>query len=263
MNNYEAKQEARRERYEARAAQARKESEETFDRAKSMADAIPFGQPILVGHHSEKRDRNYRARITNTFEKSFALSDKAKHYEQKAASIGKGGISSDDPDAIEKLEEKLAKLEQKQAHMKAVNAAHKKYLKEPASLDKCDFSESTKQLIRDYIPQYSWEPHPFPPYALQNNNANIRRIKQRIEDLKKAQEIEPKEHKFDDFEVIEDDNRIQFIFPGKPAVEVRAILKRHAFKWSPSRGAWVRFLNGSGRFAAQCVIEELKKIGLA
>ena len=23
---------------------------------------IPFGQPILIGHHSEKRDRNYRRR---------------------------------------------------------------------------------------------------------------------------------------------------------------------------------------------------------
>ena len=39
--------------------------------ARDMASIIPFGQPILVGHHSEKRDRNYRGRIHKKFERSF------------------------------------------------------------------------------------------------------------------------------------------------------------------------------------------------
>ncbi|MCC3151437.1 DUF3560 domain-containing protein, partial [Bifidobacterium bifidum] len=73
MNSYERKQEARRERLEARAEKARTEAKATYDRAHTMAEAIPFGQPILVGHHSEKRDRNYRGKIHNTFGKAFAL----------------------------------------------------------------------------------------------------------------------------------------------------------------------------------------------
>ena len=88
MNSYEAKQEARRQRYLDRAEQAQQEFQTTHDRAHAMASVIPFGQPILVGHHSEKRDRNYRGRIHDTFGKAFAALDKAKHYEEKAASVG-------------------------------------------------------------------------------------------------------------------------------------------------------------------------------
>jgi hypothetical protein len=100
MNSYEEKQAARKARLEDRASSAQAESATVYKRAKTMASAIPFGQPILVGHHSEGRDRNYRGRIHGTFGKAFALSDKAEHYAQKAASVGTGGISSDDPDAV-------------------------------------------------------------------------------------------------------------------------------------------------------------------
>ncbi|MEE8059026.1 MAG: DUF3560 domain-containing protein [Pseudomonadales bacterium] len=48
---------------------ARQESQTVYKRAKDMAPVIPFGQPILVGHHSEHRDRRYRDRIHNTFVK--------------------------------------------------------------------------------------------------------------------------------------------------------------------------------------------------
>jgi len=69
MNAYEERQETRRERLETAAAKARKEAEVLLGSAHTMADAIPFGQPILVGHHSEGRDRRYRARIEGKFSK--------------------------------------------------------------------------------------------------------------------------------------------------------------------------------------------------
>ena len=53
-----------------------------------MASAIPFGQPILVGHHSEGRDRRYRDRIHNTFGKAFATMDKADYYEERPPRSG-------------------------------------------------------------------------------------------------------------------------------------------------------------------------------
>ena len=45
------------------AGKARERSDAAFGAAGKMAEAIPFGQPILVGHHSEKRDRRYRGRM--------------------------------------------------------------------------------------------------------------------------------------------------------------------------------------------------------
>lgn len=109
--DYQEQQEARKDRMLGRADKASAESQATYSRAKDMASVIPFGQPILVGHHSEQRDRNYRHKINNNFGKSFALADKAEHYKQKAASVGHTGIASNDPEAIDKLNNKLAGLE--------------------------------------------------------------------------------------------------------------------------------------------------------
>ncbi|PPT91430.1 hypothetical protein XthCFBP4691_07610 [Xanthomonas theicola] len=52
MNRYEQKQADRRERLEARAAALAGQAQQTYGTARRMAEAIPFGQPILVGHHS-------------------------------------------------------------------------------------------------------------------------------------------------------------------------------------------------------------------
>jgi len=123
MNSYEKRQEEKRERFEDRADRAANEAAVTYKRAHELADVIPFGQPILVGHHSESSDRRYRARIHDTFSKSVALQDKAEHYRNKAVAVGTGGISSDDPDAIAKLEEQLAQLRADQEKMVKANKA--------------------------------------------------------------------------------------------------------------------------------------------
>ena len=73
MNSYEERQEARRQRYLERAEKARAESREGLQRAREMSEVIPLGQPVHVGHYSEKGDRAYRARIRATSEKAFRL----------------------------------------------------------------------------------------------------------------------------------------------------------------------------------------------
>lgn len=254
MNAYEQKQEARRARYEARAEKAEQESNATYNKARTMAEAIPFGQPILVGHHSEGRDRRYRARIHDTFGKSFALQDKAKHYADKAAAVGTGGISSDDPDAIEKLRAELASVQAAQDKMKAANRLIRK--NDRAGLAEIGFSaEQIEELFKpDFCGRVG-----FPSYALSNNNANARRIEQRIKELEAMRERADVEQEGKGYTYREDttENRVMFIFPGKPDADTRQLLKRHAFKWSPSRNAWVRQLTNAGIYAAKQVRAEL------
>ncbi|HXI85305.1 MAG TPA: DUF3560 domain-containing protein [Verrucomicrobiae bacterium] len=74
----------RADRYEDRADKAEESSTALYNRAHSMADCIPLGQPILVGHYSEGRDRRFRDRISKTFERGFEEGDKAKYYERRA-----------------------------------------------------------------------------------------------------------------------------------------------------------------------------------
>lgn len=69
---------------EHRAEKAENRSNALSEKASDMLSVIPPGQPILVGHSSEKRDRNYRERISGTFKKAYEESDKANYYKEKA-----------------------------------------------------------------------------------------------------------------------------------------------------------------------------------
>jgi hypothetical protein len=71
MNSFEQRQAARKQRLEARAGALRTEGEARLSRARKMADIIPFGQPILIGHHWERGDRSCRAKIHAHFGKGF------------------------------------------------------------------------------------------------------------------------------------------------------------------------------------------------
>lgn len=52
-------------------------------------------------------------------------------------------------------------------------------------------------------------------------------------------------------------DRVQVIFPDKPSDDERAVLKKHAFRWAPSVGAWQRQLTQSGVWAAEAVLKAL------
>jgi hypothetical protein len=78
--------EQRAERSEKRAENAQKRSEQFSERAWEMSKAIPMGQPIQIGHHSEQRDRRYRERIHNTMGRSVKEQEKVAYYKEKAAS---------------------------------------------------------------------------------------------------------------------------------------------------------------------------------
>jgi hypothetical protein len=265
MNSYEAKQAARKARFEERAAKANAESANTYKRARSMGESIPFGQPILIGHHSEQRDRNFRNHIHNTYGKAFALQDKASHYADKAESVGTGGISSDDPDAVEKLRAELATMEASQERMKAANKAIRANKTKEAQIAALIAEGFTEEQAAEAVKPNFCGRVGFPSYALSNNSANARRVKARIAELEKRSQRVSREHEGKGYTFREDteENRVMFVFPGKPNEETRALLKRHAFKWSPSRGAWVRQLNNAGLWAATSICEVLDKAELA
>lgn len=72
------------ERYEGWADSARERSTTAFEKAIGMVSAIPMGQPILVGHHSERRHRNDLERSDNAMRKSLEEDKKATSHGNKA-----------------------------------------------------------------------------------------------------------------------------------------------------------------------------------
>lgn len=252
MNHYEQKLEARRQRLENAAEKAEARASGLFRKAdlREEVSGIPLGQPILVGHHSERRHRNAIKRADAAMRRGIEESKRAKELASKAAAVGTGGISSEDPEAVDKIGAEVAKLEALQERMKAANAAIRKHAKagpeaQVAALVELGISPAhAASLIKpDFCGRIG-----FADYQLKNNNANIRRLKARIPRVQAVQAAEEKVEQIGAVEYREEECRVWLVFPGKPADKIRAELRGHGFKWSPTRGAWVRQLSEAARY---------------
>ena len=161
----------------------------------------------------------------------------------KIRSTGMGGISADDPQAVSKLEKKLEKLEASQELMKAVNAYYRKH----GTLDGCPHltEKGIENLKADMASSWHYEKKPFQSWQLSNNNAEIRRLKGRIEELTRHKEAAYVGWEFEGgtVEINREANRLQIYFEGKPDATVRDELKSNGFRWSPKAEAWQRQLN--------------------
>ena len=197
---------------------------------------------------TRKKEKQNAARDTNyrEWQEIQGLLDKIR-------STGMGGISADDPNAVQKLEKKLAGLEKSQETMKAVNAHYRKH----KTLDGCPHlsPEGIEKMKAEMSSSWHYEDKPYPTWALSNNSAEIRRVKERIKSLSRQKEIGYVGWEFagGKVEANTQDNRLQIFFEGKPDAEVREELKGNGFRWSPKAGAWQRQLNDNAYFAANYV----------
>lgn len=241
MTTYDEKRQAKIERLQASAEAKRKEATRRYETAHDAASRIPFGQPILVGHHSEKADRANRNRIENGFCKSFELQDEAARLEARAQAIANNtAIFSDDPQASEKLEEKIAKLEARQDMMKKANALIRK--NDRAGLAYMGFSESRidELLTPDFCGRVG-----FADFELKNNNANLRRLKARAEQLAKQQATPDKDENIDGVKVEwrPSENRIRVIYPGRVDPDTFKKLRQYGYRATQETGTFSAYYN--------------------
>ena len=110
-----------------------------------------------------------------------------------------------------------------------------------------------------------WDRWHYSPFYTTNTSAEIRRVKDRIESIKKAKEGGQPATEYPKAEGVEieenaEEMRVQLRFDGKPDESTRTLLKSYGFRWSPSQGAWQRQLNGNGKFAAKQVLEKINNM---
>ena len=172
----EERRKRRIERYKELSLKAQERSSQYSNSNANRILQIAPGQPILVGHHSEKRHRKLIKKAQDDIRKSIEEDNKSNFYKERAENAENSKvIYSDDPQAIIKLKEKLERLENEKASIKA----------------------------REHS---TWE--------LTNIGATIRETKKRIERLEKLENIEFQEINFENGKVIHNKeiNRIQFLF---------------------------------------------------
>ena len=171
---------------------------------------------------------------------------------EKIRSTGMGGISADDPDAVKKLNAKLEKLIKAQETMKAVNAYYRKH----KSLESCpELDSEATQKLKARMEIRGVQDKPYPTWALSNNNAEIRRIKDRIQSLSvnKEELFTGWEFAGGRAEINVKDNRLQLFFEDKPDGKIRDELKSNGFRWSPKALAWQRQLTSNAIYAADAI----------
>jgi hypothetical protein len=234
---FEEKKSRKLKRYNELAAKKAEEAEAAHKRAHAIADAIPFGQPILVGHHSEKHHRSDLNKIHNLEGKGFELQKISEHYENKAANlVNPKGISSDDPDAIAKLKDKIASLEKDHAEWKALK---------PNPNAKSIFDKNSKH----------WR-----SLQLKSISAEIRRVKKRIAELEAVEQIDYSKE-INEVKIYADkiENRLKVEFNGKPAPEIIQALKHAGFHWSPFNKVWQRMISNQAIYQAERIAGEVKQ----
>lgn len=85
----------------------------------AIADNIPFGQPILVGHHSERHARKDAERIENGMRKAVKMWETSQYWQRRAAGAIRAAKYKERPDVrarrIKKIEADLRKSEKSKA----------------------------------------------------------------------------------------------------------------------------------------------------
>ena len=203
--DYEETKEVRKLRYEELSKKAEERSKQYSNSNANRILMMTPGQPIIIGHHSEKKARRLHEKAWQDIGKSIEEDKKSKYYKDKVESIENSKvIYNDDPNATQKLKDKL------------------------------EYLERTREIIKADEEHTSWQ--------LQNIGARIRETKRRIARLEKLEEVEFADKEFNGGKAVHNKeiNRIQLIFDDIPDEQTRTALKSKGFHWSRREGAWQR-----------------------
>lgn len=160
-----------------------------------------------------------RGAVKEMYDKCDALLDKIK-------STGTGGISADDPDAVEKIKLKIDAVRKEHETMKAKNAA--------ARAEK--------------------KPAPYASFQLSYALREIKRLEGRIKEIENRAGFSGWSFPGGVVEVDESDNRVRIRHDEKPEQKVIDALKANGFRWSPRNGAWQRQLTRVAMLAAKQIV---------
>lgn len=258
MSSFQERREARIARLRARAAGLTAKGASAFAKASEMASCIPMGQPI-VSNSYRQRDINFRNKIDNAMRRGCETLKEAEEAARKAESAEcNTAISSDDPDAVEKLKAELGSMIALRERMKNINKAWRK--DGVAGLAACGMTEEqVAQVVAQIEKAYRLDKQPFSKSKITNLGANIRRVEGRVEQLerrqKAAETLGDTSEKIGEIEIViaRTENRLRIIFPGKPDALVREELKRNGFRWSPTANAWQRMPNARALQEARAI----------
>lgn len=198
----------RRERLERKAERRREWAEKArargqaaFDGAAAVADGIPLGQPVLVGHHSEGRARRDAERIRSGMDRGCAEMEKAGRHARAADGIERqleGSVFSDDEDAVGQLRARMAAREAEAELCEAINRIWRREAKKDGlggearlqgMLGRGELSPERAASIARTLRLCDRIDVPYPSYHIKILRASVTRDKRRVEELRRRDRV--------------------------------------------------------------------------
>ena len=158
----EERAEARAKRYGGYSVNAQTRSNAAYAGVKSITDRIPLGQPILVGHHSERGARADQKRIERGMRKTIDEHDKALYWQRRAEASAKHAAGKQEPG---KIHRRIKKLE----------AALRKHQKE---------RKPSASIVDWWVSDYRWgHNYPFPDLTVEQTTELVNHVKEKKQKL--------------------------------------------------------------------------------
>lgn len=119
--NIQERAKRKAERYSQWASSAENKSDQYLKASNEGADFLSLGEPIKIGHHSEKRHRALIERNWNRMGKSVEFAEKAEGHESKSEYWAKraNDINLSMPESLEYYEYKLEQAKEKHEGLKS------------------------------------------------------------------------------------------------------------------------------------------------
>lgn len=218
------------------AAKADARSDARLHAADRIASVIPLGQPILVGHHSEGRHRRDLERIDSNMRKGIEESKLADHHRSAGAGLAdqlERSVFSDDDDAVQQLEARIAERVARVERCKAINRAIRSggHVDPPlTAAEVAELASIAHAFGAAYKPGY-------PPYVFTNLSANLRRDRARITEIQQQQQRSRAAAEAPAGVLIEGNGYVRITFADKPPRATLDALKAAGFQWAG--GGWV------------------------
>lgn len=178
-----------------------------------------------------------RARVIAREDRAFASLEKAENMTARAEGIEAQldtSIYSDDPDAVEALEQRIATLEAERDRIKAFNATARKGSPDYSLLT--DSQRNDLLVTARVCPYQLGKGGSFPAYVLSNLSGNIKRNRDRLAEVRRRQQRQTVAEEAGGITITGSETWAVVTFAHKPEREVLDALKAAGFRWSG--GSW-------------------------
>lgn len=136
--------ERRAERFDEFSDKRASDATRARDAVKQLADGIPFGQPILVGHHSERKARKHAQQIENGMRHAVRMWETSDYWTRRAA----GALSH--AKYLERVDVRARRIKKIEADLRKVQRNHDDAAKQVKAWDLDGLTQQRAAMIAGF-----------------------------------------------------------------------------------------------------------------